>query len=71
MWETHDRAAVDVAAKFYEYLLEQNVDTVSSAPRALHRAILDLKAQDDKCLTMGTIYSCGTLRGWYVLVFFF
>ncbi len=36
-----------VAAKFYEYLLEQNADTVTSVPRALHRAILDLKAQDD------------------------
>ena len=46
MWGAYDKAAVAVAAKFYKHLLEQNADTVSSAPRALHRAILDLKTQD-------------------------
>lgn len=46
MWGAYDRAAVAVAAKFYEHLLEQNGDTVSSVSRALHRAILYLKAQD-------------------------
>lgn len=46
LWGAYDRAAVAVAAKFYEYLLKQDVNTVSSVPRALHRAILDLKAKD-------------------------
>ncbi|MCJ1262084.1 hypothetical protein MMC22_001954 [Lobaria immixta] len=46
MWGAYDEAAVAVAAKFYEHLLEQYTDTVSSVPRALHRAISDLKAQD-------------------------
>lgn len=47
MWGADDMAAVAVAAKFYENLLKQNVDTISSVPRALHHAILDLKAQND------------------------
>lgn len=46
MWGADDDAAVAVAAKFYGYLLQQNPDTVSSVPRALHRAILDLKTRD-------------------------
>lgn len=40
-------AAVAIAAKFYENLLKQNVDTVSSMPGALYHTILDLKAQND------------------------
>lgn len=46
MWGVYDAAAAAVAAKFYEYLFEQNADTVSSVPRALHSAVLDLKTQD-------------------------
>lgn len=38
--------AVAVAAKFYENLLKQDVNSVSSVPRALHHAFLDLKAKD-------------------------
>lgn len=38
IWGAYDEAAVAVAAKFYEHLLEQYTDTVSSVPRALHRA---------------------------------
>ena len=49
MWGAEDNAAVAVAAKFYGYLLQQNADAVSSVPRALHRAVLDLKAQDGNC----------------------
>lgn len=46
LWGAYDRAAVVVAAKFYEHLLKQDLNTVSSVPRALHRAVLDLKAKD-------------------------
>lgn len=46
LWGAYDRAAVAVAAKFYEHLLKQDVNTVSSVPRALHCAVLDLKAKD-------------------------
>lgn len=46
LWGAYDEAAVAVAVKFYEHLLEQNADTVSSVPRALHRAVLDLKVRD-------------------------
>ena len=46
MWGAYDSAAVAVAAKFYEYLLKEHADTVSSVPRALHRAVLDLKTKD-------------------------
>ena len=41
----YDSAAVAVAARFYEHFLI-DADTVSSVPRALHHAILDLKAKD-------------------------
>jgi hypothetical protein len=46
LWGAYDSAAIAVAAKFYEYLLKKDADTFSSVPRALHRAILDLKAKD-------------------------
>jgi hypothetical protein len=46
LWGAYDSAAVAVAAKFYEYLLKKNADTISSVPRALHRAVLDLKTKD-------------------------
>lgn len=49
MWGADDDAAVAVAAKFYGCLLQQNADIISSVPRALHRAILDLKARDGNC----------------------
>lgn len=46
LWGAYDDAAVAVAGKFYEYLLKHDVNTVSSVPRALHRAVLDLKAKN-------------------------
>jgi CHAT domain-containing protein len=46
LWGAYDSAAIAVAAKFYEYLLKKDADTFSSVPRALHRAILNLKAKD-------------------------
>lgn len=44
----YDSIAVAMSDRFYENLLEQNADTVSnsSVPRALHHAVLDLRAQN-------------------------
>lgn len=46
LWGAFDSAAVAVAGKFYEHLLKQNADTVSSVPYALHHAVLDLRAEN-------------------------
>ena len=44
LWGAFDSAAAAVAAKFYEYLLKQDAGTVSPVARALHHAVLDLRA---------------------------
>ena len=46
LWGAFDSAAVAVAAKFYEHLLEQDAGTVSPVARALHHAVLDLRAKN-------------------------
>ena len=49
LWGAFDSAAAAVAAKFYEYLLKQDAGTVSPVARALHHAILDLRANNGNC----------------------
>ena len=46
LWGAFDSAAVAVAAKFYEHLLKQDADTVSPVARALHHAVVDLRAEN-------------------------
>ena len=46
LWGAFDSAAVAVAAKFYEHLLKQDAGTVSPVARALHQAVLDLRAEN-------------------------
>ena len=45
LWGVDDSAAAAVAAKFYEHLLKQDAGVVSLVARALHHAVLDLKAK--------------------------
>ena len=46
LWGAFDSAAAAVAAKFYEHLLKQDAGTASPVARALHHAVLDLRAKN-------------------------
>ena len=49
LWGVFDSAAAAVAGKFYEHLLKQDAGLVSPVARALHHAVLDLKAKNGNC----------------------
>ena len=45
MWEVDDSAAGNLAAKFYNHLLQQSPDSACRVSRALHYAVTDLKRE--------------------------